>query len=479
MATAIALIADSVPKDFPLVVFTVSCTILIAVIALPQVASGLSSSYIAKSLAPEFYKNWHQWLYLSFQAILALFSLISIIASNQKGVCPSPYSRCLLFLIVWDFAWGFFYLIRVRTFIESPEDMLNIYLERIKKIGRQDKEKAKEVFLLELKNIGRIGRYTTMSYEKSQILKAIEKLWDFVTDQEVPNALKNKSNFWLAQKSREFIPFVIAYPFPAKSDIPLNFASILDKATINEQKSVPTAKQKESWECLIECVTDACTINNELYSANKTNILEALEVLQKAWQKMTSWEKSDFTYAELPILVTNIALYSIAKCYNECVEKAVTILAGSVMEYIPNSKPHYISPHDIAVFMGEIGVSAVKAGKHDLPDQIFLYMLLFYSIADENTNQSGIDWNKSGNFFLFEALNLMSFVWDNNNDALESLCQRLEGIDNEQIVETVKNGSKYFPIDTTRIKRFFKAVDNFNASGKNIFQKLRELWKKL
>jgi hypothetical protein len=435
----IASRANISPPNFPLAVFTVACTVLVAAIAFPQIAIGLSGSHIARNLIPEFYKNWKHWLFVSFQAFIAIWAIFTEHFKSPDMNTPCLYFRILLFLIVFDFFVGFLYLDQIRRLIASPKDMLNIYLKRLKRILRGKSAKARQVFFDEIDNIGRIGRYTTMCYEKTYILNAIENLLKTVMDKNIPSVLNPQTS-----SSHAILP-----------DLTGPYAQIPG----TPKSPILVDSQFEVWKQLVGYISEACTIYNEKHSANEKNALKALEILKGAWRLVIEWKKGDFDYNVCTRAIKEIANFSIKKGFDSCVEKAVEILADIAQNSISN-KESLLSSEAVTSNLTEIGISAVKDGKDHLLPIFIVHLLCFFELSQRKEM-----------IYLLDILYLMSITWGNNRDALIDLQLILDSIDDSQIQETVKFGTRYDSQKTIRIERFLKAVGDFKKPGSSGFIK--------
>lgn len=445
LSAAIAIQTKGTPTGFPIAIFTVCCAILVAAITFPQIVIGLSSSHIVKHLGSEFYKNWKHWLFFSYQVLIAMWAII-VKHFEFDSLNPLVFYRILLFLIVFDFFYGFFYLDDIRRLIASPKDMLTAYIKRIKKIPHKESIKENKTFLSEINTIGRIARYTTMCYEKDEILEEIKNLLEFISDENFPAGPEQKN------------------------------PDILDSENWKSQIT-PTKLQFDSWELLVRHISDSCTIQHELHSSNESNTLEALKILGKAWWQITEWKKGDFDYGVCARAIERLAYYAIQKNYNNCVEKAVAILdkiaRKSISDILKRNykvQETFISPLNIASMITDIGISAVKAGRDKLLSQFIIYLIHYFQLSDNKER-----------LYLFYVLNLMSYVWDMNKDAAEDLSKTLDEIEEDQILDTIQYGLVYFPRETARIRRFIKAVENFSKSesSSTFLQKLVKILNKI
>lgn len=427
-------------SGFPLTVFTVLCTIIVAAIAFPQIAIGFSSSHIAKELVPVFYKSYQHWLFLLYQALIALYSLwIAHVLPAVEG--STLLSDILLFLIVFDFFCGVIYFRYIMRLIESPKDMLDRYLKRIKRILCRKPGKGKDDLITEINNIGRIGRYTTMSSEKAMILGALEILEKIVTCENVPKTLMHVKNAGVE-------PHVDA---PCKKTL--------------------TKSQFEAWESLVKSITQTCTITNELHSASKDNTRKALSMLHESWKRITRFASGGFGYEACTNAISGIAYYAIQKGFDDCVAKAAEILdkiTQSSLKKLLEEKDYsklFVSPFITALVITQIGIAMVKAGKDEFLSQYIGYLIQYFIQSQETAMP-----------FLFRALDLMAFTYEKNNDSLEGLQNPFYEISDAQLKAALDYGAQKFQRETARIKRFLESLGKLNGQDKGTLSILKKVF---
>lgn len=415
---------NSAPPSLPLAVFSIACTILLAAIALPSLL-GISDSKVVKGLFFILYKDFIHILFPVYQVLLALTALI---AEFSKLQCQNSIfiSRLLLVLMIVDLFCILLYLRYFIHVIGSPKVMLQILERRIvNKISRKALKRSESDILSELRELVSISKDTCMGEEKSTALKIFDKLLNEVSRLQIPGSDVNKT---------------------------------------------PTEMQYQLWKSLVESVSEVCRNEHDLYSADDKNISEAMRILNNAWQRTNHWEKTGFDYAVCTRAIKRLAFYAIRKGYENSVNEAAGIL-GEITPGSISKPPHElrISAAEIASDMADIGIAAVKAGRDDLTDQYIIHLLNFFGLS------KGKD-----KVYLFYVLKLMSFVWDKNEDALQDLSNTLREIENSEIHQTVKYGSRYFPRETARIKRFLEASDKLDKPDHStIFQNFMRFWKKL
>lgn len=410
---------NSSPPNLPLAVFSIACTILLASVALPSLL-GISQSKIVKGLFFILYTDFIHIFFPIYQVILAVVALITEY-SNVGSNTSIFISRLLLVLIILDLFYILLYLRYLINVIGSPKEMLKIFEKRILKKIRKKREKGYEGDIFsEIEMLVKISKDTGMGEEKSAVLKIFEKLLT------------------------EVIKF---YP----RDINI----------------FPTESQYRLWKLLVENVYEVCHNNDNLCSASDLNLSEAIDILNQSWQSIVHWSKTGFDYAVCTRELKKIGNFAITKNYNNSINKLVAVLSKIGEQCISDQSTPRTSPVEIASDMSELGLFTVNVGKDDLTDQFIIHLLNFYETSLEEK-------------YLFYTLRLMSFVWDNNKDALEDLSKKLIGIKEIEFDEAVKYGSICFKRETVRIKRFLDAVDKFNKPGLfALIRKLGKLRKKL
>jgi hypothetical protein len=399
----IAFFISRTPPNLPITVFSIACTILLASLALPSLL-GISESKVVRGLFFILYNNFVHILFPVYQLILAVVALIAEYSKSNDNI-PAFFSRILLVLIIFDLFYILYYLSYLIGLIASPLKMLGAFENRIlSKIKRDIKKGNEKKILSEIQILVKISRDTGMGEEKYTSLKIFQKLLKEVTQ------------------------------------------------STQKDKNIPAELQYKLWKLLVENIYEVCQNNNDLYSANDRNVSKAVDILKKSFQGINHWSKSGFDYAVCTRTLKRIADFAIKKGYNDSLNKAVSVLGEIGEQSISDQPTPRVSPVEIASDMADLGIAAVQLGKDDLTDQFIVHLLNFYSISKKET-------------YLFYTLNLMSFVWDNNNDALEELGNRLCGLFKSEIDEAVKYGAICFQRETVRIKRFLAAVGKIKDPG--------------
>ena len=412
---------------FPMTIFGVACTLLMAAIALPQIAIGLSNSHIAKSLVPEFYKSARHWIFLFFQAVIALTSICVIHISSEGGYdSPTVLYRILLGLIVFDFFYGFYYLDSLNRFISSPHYMLTIYLKRIRRILKKKPAKGFDAFKAEIDNIECIGR-SAIHYEKSEILNTIYEMLKMTLNKDVPNALK--------QTAKQTSDEQVGKSGPTGNASPNN---------------VITKLQHDAWILLVKGISDICIIRDEVHAADKDNAMLALQILKKPWDIITVGEKGDRDFSIYPKALKEFALFAINKGYDDILSKAAEAIHKIAKDFIKvfaegrESYPKlFVSPVDMASNIKEIGFAVVRADRYDLLPQFIAHLYEYFDLSQKEVS-----------VYLFDVLNLMSFTWEANKDALEDLKSTLDDMESEHVQKALQYGRETFPREAIRVERF-------------------------
>jgi hypothetical protein len=342
-----------------------------------------------------------------------VLAVVALIAEYLKvgSITAGIISRLLLVLIILDLFIIFYYLRYLINMISSPVKMYNTFAKgKLKKIRKKTKKRQEEGIFDEIKDLVKISKDTGMGEEKSAALKIFEELLTEVTR---------------------------SYPRGAVN-IP-----------------TPTASQYEWWKLLVENIYEMCYSDDHLYSANDRNLLEAIDILDKAWQLLSinHWSKTGFDYAACTKALKKLADWGIKKDYYRSVNRAVAVLKKIweqclAEQRLSDQPAHRTSPLEIAPYVAGIGISAVKEGKDDIAYQFIRYLFYFYETSQKKE-------------YLFYNLKLMSFIWDNNSDALEDLGYKLSNINKSEIDEAVKYGSICFQRENVRIRRFLDAWDEF------------------
>ncbi len=386
------------PSNLPLAVFSIACTILIASLALPSLL-GISDSKIVKGLFFILYNDFIHIFFPIYQAMLAVVALIT--EYSQAGSNFHTFmSRLLLVLMIFDLFYILLYLHYLINVIGSPGKMLRIFENRIlNKIKRRTKKGREEEIYSEIQMLVKISKDTCMGDEKSAALSIFNKLLEEITR------------------------------LPAKSE------------------NIPTEWQYKLWKLLIENVSEICHNHNDLYSANDKNVSRAIDILNNSWQLITHWRKTGFDYTIFTRTLKKIAYLAIKKSYNDSVHKVVAVLGKMGEQALSNQATPHVTPSEIASDMAELGIFGAKAGKDDLTYQLINHLLSFYNISQKEE-------------YLFWTLRLMSFIWDNNKDALEDLGRHLIEMERIEIESAVEYGSICYLRETVRIKRFLDAVAN-------------------
>lgn len=210
----------------------------------------------------------------------------------------------------------------------------------------------------------------------------------------------------------------------------------------------PTERQYRFWEKLVECVFEACQIDNNEYSADSKNLADAIITLNKAWKLICRLPQIPFDYAIYRRKLTALGHFAIKRNdYKNAVEVANS-LREIGKQCLSDEHPRRINPSDIALDIVELGIAAVIAGKDALENHIFITLLDFYYSAE-----NGCD------IYLLYALNLMAVILENNRFAKYDLSERVKNIGKSAIKKTLEYGTFDFPREVARIKWLLKEVD--------------------
>jgi len=427
----IAIFINYTPPDLPITVFSIACTILLASLALPSLL-GISESKVVKGLFFFFY-NFVHFLFPFYQLVLAIVALIAEYSKYNDNI-PVFFSRILLILIIFDLFYILYYLSYLISLIASPLKMLKTFEKRILNKIKRDiikKGDAKKIFS-EIQILAKISKDAGMGEEKSFALKIFEKLIKEITQwpsQEMKTSTKLNYRLWILGKKIFDLP----------------------KSTY-KMSSVPTELQYKLWKLLVENIYEVCQNDNDLYSANDRNVSEAVDILKNSFQLINHWGKSGFNYAVCTRTLKKIAFFAIKRNLRKSLNRAVVIMGKIGEQSILDKPKSRVSPFEIASDMADLGIAAVKLGKDDLTDHFIIQILNFYSISKEVRH-------------LFYMLNLISFIWGNNNDAIGDLDNRLRGISQREIDEAVQYGSVSFQRETVRIKRFLETTIKAKKNG--------------
>lgn len=410
VSSIIVFITNTAPPNLPLSIFAVACTILLAAIVFPQFAVGLSGSKIAKGLLFEFYNNWIHWLFLIYQVILAISAIIAEHAKTES-FNPKFLSHSLLFLIVFDLFYLLWYLVYLIERIAAPELVLQTFVRRLlRKIDWEAKNRRTNKFVRKLRMIARIAREANSGYEKSVVLEALNNLLQPVT----------------------------------------NIAS-----SKKQELTILPVSQFESWKLLVESISSACTDTDELCSANDANTCEAIRISWEAWRLINNWPKSGYDYAACPRAIARLGHFAVSKGYHNSIHLAAGKLASIAEESIEDSLQPRTSPFEIANSMAKIGVATAIVGRGDSAEPYIGWLLYFSKLTE-----------KDANVYMFYTLNLVSFIWEKDKDALGDLCYRLDQANVQDVLNaTLEYGRANFPRETERIERFL------NAAGYSIKEK--------
>lgn len=417
-------------QTFSVAIFSVVCAFLVAAFAFPQLAANSSNSVITKNLLPEFYKQPKYWLFLFYQAFLALLAIFIILTSGS-GKTPPRFFHALLFCFVFDFFYGFYYLENIKSLIQKPEFMLKKYREKTKKAIEKSLKKGIDPFIPFIQNIRRMGINTTTVDEKELILNTYDFLLISVGKMKPP----------------------------------------LDMININ----IADQLQLEVWELLVEGISNSCTCN-EPHAVNDKNVFAAIEMLKMSWDLMMGKEIKNLDYNIFMEAVARLARFAIKKGFNKSPKKAVEILDRTALDFIPGKPTKndtlqmIVPPRTVAATIKKIGAESIetRADASLLETIIFRFLHYFKEMGRKEL------------LYLFDVLDLMALMWARNPDLLEKFSGILEDIEESQLEETLKYGCQYFPMETARIRRFFKEIKDFdNPKASTFVLKFKQKYKHL
>ena len=421
----------SAVSDASLAVFTVVCAFLAASIAFPQLAPVLSGSIITKNLLSEYFKLPRYWLFLSYQGVLALSSFF-IFLNYKSRIIPLLCGRFFLFFLVFDFFYGFYYLNDLKSLIQSPGYMLNMYREKTKKILEKSLKKRFDYFTTYILNVRRVGMMTRTNDEKELILNTYDYLLLSLGNIKIPG--NNKPN---GDDSNRYL--------------------------------------LEAWTLLVEGLRDSCILSNEPNSINDKNVEDALEILRVSWDLMIDKKLDRLEYDPFLESVQELAVYGIKRDFRKSPYKALDILNSFALNSVAGlsgkekTLPIVIPLQAVSARLKEIGKEGVKAHKDDITLQCIAYLARYFGLS-----------NGKDLIFLFDIFVLMASIWESNPLLMANLSPILDIIEEEQIEKALEYGEEYYPVETSHIKRFFKGIgDLANSKNSPFIKKFKEKFKPL
>jgi len=412
-----------------LAVFTVISAFMVAAIAFPQLAPILSNSIITKNLLPEFYKQPKYWIFLLYQAMLALSSLF-IFLNYRVGNMPPLCFKGFLFLLVFDFFYILYYLDDLKSLIQSPRYMLKKYRHKTKKSIEKSLKMGMDYFTSFLQNYRRIGVNTKTCDDKELILNT----YDFLL---------------------------------------LSLGKIKIRDYSDGNGSISQQLLLEAWVMLVEGVCDSCVLSNEPNSVNDKNIASALEILKMSWGLMVKKKLRKLDYSIYIEAVKRLALSAINRNFDKSPRKSVDLLNSIALASIPGF-PHdsdtltvVIPLHIAGTTIKDIGKAAIKAQKDDVTVQCIIYLVHYL----------GLGVGKQL-IYMLDAFYLIGLVWDSNPDLLENFSRIPEILEEDQMEKALEYGEEFSPVETASIKRFFKEIKESPSNETSTFiKKFKEKFK--
>jgi hypothetical protein len=431
ISAILALLVITPPDDFATGKFSIGITLFVTVIAIPQLTVITLDDHISKSLRIEFYLSKLYWFILFFQIIIVITAIVPSFI-NPNSAIIFYVNRLLVFLFFSDFVFIGFYLYHLFKFNTSSTYLLRSYNRRVVKIMNAVFIHGKKKELLpQIRSMGHIGGKTTNWYEKKEIIGALKALLDALKDIKIPQCKHLKERL---------------------------------------------LKKKETWVFLVAAIAETCTAG-EPHAPTEQNLIDATHALENAWDIVHEAEQpfiDDCSYLECSKALRDLTLIAIKNKYRkfDSVEDAVRVLNKINRQTIMSKDKNYHSPFNTLPMIIEVGFAIVNGNNpyiHIYP--LVTELLNFYENTKHEANHKIV---------LLETINLMSYIWDQNNDTIESLCYIIREAESREIRETIKVSFSYYKDDVARIARFFEAVDQFKNDKKpNLFQRFNNILDKL